>query len=164
MRRFRLEADVSAWIVNSNKKINLPKSTLIAIDSDFDNQAIGVLVGLSEYAGSCIKITPEIKQALADVDAESRKAKYKESLDRCLALIVDGFDTLPVIDTGTPTHIMRDLGLASEWLGDMVENKKIVRSWLHHMNMKIPHPSLSVEKAMFNDKELHFVLYLTQTW
>lgn len=162
MKRFRLESDLSAWIVNSNKKINVPKATLLGIDPS--NEAIGVLEGPGDYAGSCIRITPEIKQALADVDAEDMKAKYNESLDRCLNLIVDGFETLPVVDTGTPTHIMRDLGKARDWLDSMVDDKKKLRSWLHHMNMKIPHPSLSVEKAVFPDKELHFVLYLTQTW
>jgi hypothetical protein len=95
---------------------------------------------------------------LADADEEETKRAYKESIARCLDRIQD-FESLPVVDSGTPRWQIRDLGLASDWC-----SASVMRNWMHHVNMKITHPSLSVEKAVFPNNELHFILVLTQTW
>jgi len=161
MSKMRLREDIAAWIVGANKKITVPKSSEVEVDSETN---IGVIIKPPGLEGTAVKLTGEIIKIMVDVEAEDRKAKYVASLDRCLNAIYN-FENLPEVDSGTPLQHMRDLGKVTDWLGESSDtNAKLLRHWLHHMNMKIPHPSLSVEKARFPDSTLHFVLVLTQTW
>ena len=158
MKTMRLKSDAIAWVIGAQKRIRVPKDALI--DMDEATSGIGVLKHPSDLEGLNIRVTSDMAEALADVDAETTKAQYAESLKRCLNTVANDFDILNRIDSGTPLRELRDLGPLSDW----VQDPKLLRSWIHHINMKIEHPSLSVEKAMFPDNEMHLVLVLTQTW
>lgn len=153
--KMRVKTTTQAWLVGANKRIQLPENSIVMLDPE---EAIGTIQSPLHLEGSCIRITTELKQALADESASEAHTKYKESLQRCLDVISE-FEALPVVDSGSPLYQMRDIGLVSNWC-----TEKQVKTWLHHINMKIPHPSLSVEKAKFPNNEQHFVLVLTQTW
>lgn len=153
--KMRVTSTTQAWLVGANKRIQLPENSILVIDTE---NALGTIQLPLHLEGSCIRITPEIQSALADEGAVEAKLAYKQSITKCMEAI-DNFDMLPVVDSGSPLCQMRDLGLASQYCVDSQ-----MKTWLHHVNMKITHPSLSVEKAIFPNNELHFVLVLTQTW
>lgn len=158
MKRYRTSEPVTVWIVGANKKIQLPSGAVVEISEDHDT--IARVCEPAEHENTMVRVVPELSRCLVDASHDKTRAWYRESLDRCLALIVDGFDTLPAVDSKSSMQVMRDLGKASDW----VPEPKLVRSWLHHVNMEIPHPSLSVEQAVFPGNETHLVLYLTQSW
>lgn len=158
MHVYRTSESVTVWIVGANKKIQLPDGAIVEISDEHDT--IARVRKPAEYENVMVRVVPELKLVLIDATHDSTRAWYRESLDRCLALIVDGFDTLPIVDLKSSMQSVRDLGKASDW----VPEPKLIRSWLHHVNMEIPHPSLSVEQAVFPGNETHFVLYLTQSW
>lgn len=151
----RVKSTTQAWLVGANKRIQIPENSILMLDPE---EAIGTIQSPLHLEGSCIRITSELKQALADEGEHEERLKYAESLQKCLDVISD-FEALPVVDSGSPLYQMRDLGSTGNWCSD-----KQLKTWLHHINMKIPHPSLSVEKAKFPNNEQHLVLVLTQTW
>jgi hypothetical protein len=124
-----------------------------------DQKDVAVVVEPEEFNGATIKVTPELSKVLVDAEKHGNLKRYRESIVKCLDVIVDRFQKLPVVDSGTPVLQMRDLGKVDAWVPD----PKQLRHWLHHVNMKIPHPSLSVEQATFSDGE-HLVLLLTHQW
>ena len=158
VKKLRLKSQATVWLVGSSKKLTLPAGSVLAVDSE--QNTLGKVLEPTEYEGCVVKLGPEIVRECVDVDTETFRKAYSESLDKCLSLIVDGFDTLPVIDAGTPMHVMRDLGPVSDW----VPEKAVLKTWLHHMNIRIPHPSLSVEQAKMPSDKKHLVLVLTHSW
>lgn len=158
MKKYRTSEQVTVWIIGADKKIQLPSGAVVEISEDQDT--IARIKEPPEYEGVLVRVVPELTRVLVDAEEATKRSDYRDSIDRCLALIVNGFDELPVVNSGSSMHVMRDLGKVENW----IQEPKLVRSWLHHVNMEIPHPSLSVEQAMFPGNEKHFVLYLTQSW
>lgn len=158
-KKFRTSEQTTVWIIGANKKIQLPSGAVVEIAEEQDT--IARIQEPPEYSGVLVRVVPELARVLVSADNDKLRSDYRASIDRCLALIVDGFDTLPIVSNGTSSmHVMRDLGLVTSWVAE----PKLVRPWLHHVNLEIPHPSLSVEQATFPGNEQHFVLYLTQSW
>jgi hypothetical protein len=152
---------ITVRVIGSNRRIQLPKDSILEVNQqDHDDQKdIVVVVEPAEFNGATIRLTPELSKVLVDAAKHKNLKLYRESIEKCLGVIVERFQSLPVVDSGTPVLQMRDLGKVDAWIPD----PKQIRHWLHHVNMKIPHPSLSVEQATFSDGE-HLVLLLTHQW
>lgn len=93
-----------------------------------------------------------------------KREQYKASIAAVLAKILD-WEKLPAVDAQSFAHGIRDMGLVTDFVSDIIAlSKSRLRAWIHHINMQIPSPSLTVELASFPDKSKHLVLVLSSAW
>lgn len=152
-----VKAEITAWLVGSQVKITLPEGSVLELVEKTDTAEVQLP---PEFCGQVVRVTPEVQQVLIDTNKYNRAKRFKESIAKCLHKITHEFDALPRLESGSLFHVLRDLGPLSDWVASNEEAKH----WLHHMNLAIPHPSLSVEQATMPDKSKHLVLMLTHTW
>jgi hypothetical protein len=155
--RLAVKTEVTAWLVGSQVKIQLPVGSIVVKKNDTDTAEVETP---PEYCGQVIRLAPEHKNQLVPETKYKAAQEFKESIRRCLNKITNDFDMLPRLDSGSQFHTLRDLGP----LSDYVKPEFNAKAWIHHMNLEIPHPSLSVEQAVFPDKSRHLVLMLSHTW
>jgi hypothetical protein len=90
--------------------------------------------------------------------------QYKEAIQHCLNKILD-WENLPAVDAVSFAHGIRDLGHVTDYVDTHIATSpKRMRAWIHHVNMAIESPALTVELAKFPNQDKHLVLVLSTHW
>lgn len=141
-------------IIGTSRRVELPAFAVLRLVPE---TTIAIVEAPPEHNGVQVRITPEAKKTCVDHDRYSRVQDLKSGVKKCLDKIQD-FENLPVLESGNPLRVFRDLGPIQEWC--LPDNE---RDYLHHVNISISHPSLSVEPARVENNR-HLVLVLTHNW
>lgn len=178
-RRFRrlLEA-TTATVVGSSKQITVPVGAVFHVLASQDNTLVTV-VSPANLGGTTVRLHSQDIATADDVKSEHAGAdekpvrsqeqivhhlQYKESIQHCLNKILD-WENLPAVDAVSFAHGIRDLGHVTDYVDTHIATSpKRMRAWIHHVNMAIESPSLTVELAQFPNRDRHLVLVLTTTW
>ena len=170
--------------VPSNAKLSITGSTTAATTATALSSAalasssasqIALIHNPAELEGVCIRLPMNYvakadgvagKEPTQELTNEQRvkREQYKASIAAVLAKILD-WEKLPAVDAQSFAHGIRDMGLVTDFVSDIIAlSKSRLRAWIHHINMQIPSPSLTVELASFPDKSKHLVLVLSSAW
>jgi hypothetical protein len=178
--KYRLQSGIVAAVVGSSKLITLPASSLLRVNA---HTATATVIEPANLSGTRIRYNTQ-RVAVADEPSDNapqsvngvdpkpvptpehiaQREHYQNTISGVLKKILD-WENLPAVDAESFAHGIRDLGRVTDHVDvHIAGNPKRLRNWIHHVNMKIPSRSLTVELARFPNQEQHIVLVLTTVW
>lgn len=174
-KHVNLKEPIVCTVVGSATQITVPKGAQLVLASMGDASGTARVKSPAALEDVLVRL-PEHFQAKADGVAGKEPAQelsseqlvkreqYKASIQAVLAKILD-WEKLPAVDAQSFAHGIRDMGLVTDFVSGVIAlSQKRLRAWIHHINMQIPSPSLTVELAAFPDKSKHLVLVLSSAW
>lgn len=168
-------------VVGSAKQITVPAGAEVVASLSLDINACKIEVATAtiqspvELEGTHIRLPAHYvakadgvagREPVTELSNEQlvKREQYKASIQAVLAKILD-WEKLPAVDAQSFAQGIRDLGFVTDYVSDLIAlSKTRLRAWIHHINMQIPSPSLTVELASFPDKSKHLVLVLSAVW
>jgi hypothetical protein len=138
----------------NEKAIKLPVGTVLRPIKLEDEEAWQVAHPVS-VLGIRLKLDPEQHQHCAHIDNEIDT--FDGSIDAVLELLVEEFRQLQTIRLDD-LRVGKVLGPISTW--KFADN----RAWLHHLNMKVPHPAIVFKTLDYNNEKCLTAIYHHGGW
>jgi hypothetical protein len=136
VKQLRALEDFDAESIDGADTVKIPAGAVLLPANDEDTVNCFQIAHPPECFGKRVRFGPEQHQKCAHIDNDIET--FDGSMDAAFELLVEEFSNLPTVRQGI-NRIIKVLGPVTTW--KYAGN----RSWLHNMNMKVTHPSLSFE-------------------
>ena len=140
-------ADIDAFVIGSSALVTIPKGTALVGSGTEYVAEVGCVVG-------SYRLTADDLANTSVKDVESKSESERRLFDILESKVL--FDSLRQVKSVPERHV-RDLGTESQWpyMHDL--------GWLHRVNRKLKHPSLTIETLKMADG-WHLVVILNTCW
>lgn len=136
VKQLRALEDFEAESIDGSSTVKIPSGAVLLPANDEDTVNCFQIAHPPECFGKRVRFGPEQHQKCAHIDNDIET--FDGSMDAAFELLVEEFSNLPTVRQGIK-KIIKVLGPITTW--KYADN----RSWLHNLNMKVTHPSLSFE-------------------
>jgi hypothetical protein len=144
-----LTQDICANVVGGSGVVSLQSGSVISGSND-----LFTIMKPHHFSGTRVRLSEEVIAESTALDCETKQ----ESERRVIEILENEtlFGSLPQVESDISKHIL-DLGNEIKWpyLND--------HKWLHRLNIKIKHPSVTIETLKMSDGK-HLVVVLNHSW
>jgi hypothetical protein len=144
VRQLRALEDFEAESIDGTDQIKVPKGAVLLPANDEDTVNCFQIAHPPSSFGKRLRFGPEQHQKCAHIDSDIET--FDGSMEAAFELLVEEFNNLPTARQGI-SKIIKFLGPVTTW------QYSSNRSWLHNLNMKVTHPSLTFEIVEYNGEK-----------
>ena len=136
VKQLRALESFEAEALDGESKVKIPEGAVLLPARDEDTVNCFQIAHPPECFGKRVRFGPEEHQKCAHIDSDFET--FDGSMEAAFELLVEEFNNLPTIRPSAD-KIIKVLGPVSTW------HFAMNRSWMHNLNMKCTHPSLTFE-------------------